>query len=267
MLRSMTLSFKVETVTPRMAKAWLAKNIETNRAPKKGRIPMYARDMKLGRWELTGEAIKFNESGQLIDGQNRLRAVILADVPVDFAVMRGVPDSAFDVIDSGAVRTTADSLTLSISVVSIVRWSLMWDIGVYNGSSGSFKPTNIEIRERYQDDMKLFDSAASRGRDCSPRGLGTARIAGMAHYLFSRVDVEATHAFFDQYISGANLPGKSAVLVLRNRMGMLRAERLNAGEQLALFIRAWNNVRADIPTERLIISHGPLANHNFPMPK
>lgn len=249
-----------------MAKTWLAKNIETNRPPKKGRIPGYARDMKSGKWRLTGEGIKFNKRGELIDGQNRLRAVILADTPVQFAVIYDVDDEAFGVLDSGAMRTAADSLGLPSTVTSIARWSLMWDLGMYDGSHGSFKPTTTEIRERYNDDMKLFDSAASRGRDCSPRGLGTARLAGFAHYLFSRINVEATHAFFDQYISGADLPGKSAILVLRNRMGILRADRLTTAEQLALFIRAWNNVREDIPTERLVIAHGPLTNANFPMP-
>ena len=61
-------------VTPDMAKRWLSKNTG-NRPVKKAKVAQYARDMTEGRWEITGEAVKFAQSGRLIDGQNRLHAV------------------------------------------------------------------------------------------------------------------------------------------------------------------------------------------------
>jgi hypothetical protein len=113
----------------------------------------------------------------------------------------------------------------------------------------------------------MFDAAAKRATDCQNRGIGTGAVAGVAHYLFSRIDRELTHQFFDQYVSGANLPDRSAVLALRNKIARTRIDRLTRPEQLALFIRAWNLWRADKPTDRLVISKYELGNDNFPQPR
>jgi hypothetical protein len=267
MFYSMEMRFEKKTVTPRMAKAWLAKNTEKNRKPKKGKIPMYARDMAAGKWQLTGETIKFDEKGQLIDGQNRLLAVVEADVPVEFHVAYDVSPEAFAVLDSGAARTAADSLHITTSVAAIARWVIMWQHEDYMGG-GAYKPTTAQIGELYLAEEKLLDAASWRSIDCQRLGLGTGSPCGMAHYLFSRIDEEMTHAFFDQYVSGADLPGRSPVLALRNKIARTKVDRLSRPEQLALFIRAWNNYRTDTPMDRMMITKsGALSNANFPLPK
>ena len=63
-------------VTPDMAAGWLKLNVEKNRNVKKSRINGYVRDIQSDNWVLTGEAIKFDVDGRLIDGQNRCQEVI-----------------------------------------------------------------------------------------------------------------------------------------------------------------------------------------------
>src|SRR4051812_45826471 len=93
-------------VTPAKAVKWLGLNSPVNRSKKASKIGGYAADMQAGRWNSnTGETIKFDTSGTLIDGQNRLEAVVLANVPVEFDVAYDVPSEAMIVIDSGAART------------------------------------------------------------------------------------------------------------------------------------------------------------------
>lgn len=260
-------------VTPAQAKRWLARNAENNRNEKTSKIPGYARDMISGNWLAdTGESLKFDPDGVLIDGQNRLQAVIMAGVPVVFDIAWDVPRNAMHVLDTGASRTAADALKIAgasdrMRSASIVRWAIMWDAKIFTGKGGSVNPTTTEVLSRYQSETGRFNSAAARASDCQVRGLGTGSPAGMAHYLFSVIDAEETHQFFDQYISGANLPDKSGVLALRNRMARLKVDRLTRPEQLALFIRAWNAVREGRPTERLqIMRAGDLTNLNFPQP-
>lgn len=262
------------TVTPSLAKQWLSKNAENNRSPKTGKIPSYARDMLAGHWNSdTGETIKFNEDGVLVDGQNRLLAVMKAGVPIDFDVARGLPRTAMQVIDSGAARTGMDVLKIANATdrartSSIVRWLILWDAKFFTGQATMLKPTNTEILERYRLESGPFDAAAKRATDCQNRGLGTGTPAGVAHFLFSRIDVELTHQFYDQYISGANLPDRSAVLALRNKMARLRIDRLTRAEQLALFIRSWNAFREGRELDRMQITRvGELTNLNFPQPK
>jgi hypothetical protein len=271
----MGISFKRQVVTPQMAKAWLKMNADNNRLPKQGRIPAYARDMRSGSWNSeTGETIKFAEDDTLIDGQNRLMAVILADVPVAFDVAYGLPADAMLVIDSGKPRSAGDALKIEgVSerprVAAIVRWVIQWDGGNFLGSGGRtvLVPTNAEIVERYRKDAGYFDSASTRASDCQRRNLSAGAVAGTAHVLFSRIDLEQTHQFFDQFISGANLPDRSAVLALRNRLARARVDRLTRAEQLALFVRSWNNFRAGVSMDRMVIAKGDLTNANFPQPK
>lgn len=266
--------YETVEVSPVLAKRWLGKNAENNRLPKGSKIPQYAREMLAGNWQTdTGETIKFDPEGELIDGQNRLHAVVMAGVSLAFDIAYDVPRRAMQVVDTGASRTAGDALRIAgatdrMRSASIVRWAMLWDAKNFMGVGGPFAPTTTEILERYRSESRTFDSAATRATDCQNRGLGTGAPAGVAHYLFSRIDQEQTHQFFDQYVSGANLPDRSAVLALRNRIARVRVDRITRPEQLALFVRAWNGFRDNRPMDRLqLVRRGDLTNLNFPQPQ
>lgn len=273
----MTIKYERVFVTPGVAKAWLARNADNQRNVKIAKVTQYARDMQSGVWnENTGETIKFadgdTETGVLIDGQNRLLAVVESGCSINFDVVSGLPVEAMLVIDSGASRTGGDALRIAganerMRTASIVRWSIMWDAGVRTGKGGQVNPTNTEIVNRYYAERRAYSAASARGTDCHRMGIGQGRVAGTAFYLFSRIDQEGAHQFFDQYISGANLVPNSGPLLLRNRMAKIKVDRVTAAEQLALFIRAWNAFRRGETMSQLIISRGELTNINFPLPK
>lgn len=270
----MAIRFETKKVSPRMAREWLKKNIDNNRPEKKSRIPGYARDMAAGNWRLTAETIKFNVDGYLIDGQNRLLAVIIADVSVTFAVAYDVPNDAMEVMDSGASRTAADMLNIGAGVqgnakltASIVRWALMWDTGDFVGNSWDYKPTNAEINARYLAEVAAFNASNARGKDVQRSGVGNGSVAGFAHYLFCRVDEEQAKGFFDQYILPDGIPATSPIMVLRNRMIRMKVDRMTRPEMLVFFVKAWNFYRDDEPIDRLLSVKGELTNDNFPQPR
>lgn len=273
----MGIVYVVKEVTPAMAKKWLGLNENNYRAPKGSKIPNYARDMIAGRWRSdTGQHIKFTGTaqnpGRLIDGQNRLFAVVLAEIPVKMEIAYGVPEDAVPVLDTGAARTAADVLGNSgvkerMRASAIVRWICMWEAKAYTGKSRGLNPTHSEILERYYASPGIFNAATSRATDCQIRELGTGAPVGTAFALFAAIDVEEAHAFFDQFITGADLPNTSPVLVLRNRMIRYRAERMTRPEQLAFFIKAWNFYRAGETIQKLQLPNGDLTNFNFPQPK
>lgn len=275
----MGVTFSHELITPQRAKQLLGRNAENNRTPKRSRIPQYVRDMLSGNWNPnTGETIKVDVGGVLIDGQNRLKAVVAAgEQDPDFkgiylSVAYDVPSDAMQVIDSGSTRSAGDALKIAgandrMRGAAIVRWSILWDAGLHMGNGGTLAPSNSEIIDRYRREAGAYDAAAKRATDCQNRGLGTGTVAGVAHYLFARIDVEQNHQFFDQYVSGANLPDRSAVLALRNRIAKVRIDRITRPEQLALFVRTWNAFRRGEPMDRIILVKGELTNDNFPQPK
>lgn len=279
----MGIKYKTVTVTPALAREWLGKNFELNRLPKQSKIPGYARDMLNGRWQSdTGETIKFDVHGTLIDGQNRLRAVVLAggnnpDVAIDFDVATGCPTEAVQVIDTGASRTFADKLRVAgtperIRASGVVRWAMNWQVGNYMGN-GKFSPTDSELWDFYRSDAAGFDAATARGTDMSQRKLGTGSALGLAFYLFQRIDHPLAHDFFDKLITGAKVEVGDPELTLRDRLARSQLERISRQEQLALCVRAWNSRRGDHKAYKLIVIKGRnglpgiLSNDNFPQPK
>lgn len=270
----MPVKYERVTVTPEIAKRWLRQNAENNRNTKPAKIKSYARDMASGVWDSdTGETIKF-KGDVLIDGQNRLQAVVLAGVPIDFDVARTTSDRAMIVIDTGATRTAGDALRIAEShsrfrAASIVRWVIAWDAGYYRGAGGmNLNPTHSEIWDVYAKDPAFYDGAALRGDDCQRVGLGQGSALGTACALFSRIDVETTQQFFDALISGANLAEGHPVLTLRNRLMRAKLDRATRPEQLALAVRAWNALRAGETLAKIMITRsGELTNANFPKPK
>src|SRR5215831_11828755 len=98
---SNNLSFKVVTVTPKMANELLVKN-KINRAIRQSKVRKYARDITMGRWKLTHQPLALDEHGNVLDGQHRLLAVIEADIPVQFVLATSTRDT-FGVIDQGQI--------------------------------------------------------------------------------------------------------------------------------------------------------------------
>jgi len=86
-----------------MANEWLRKN-EGNRKLRESRAAGLARAIVAGKWTLTHQAIAFSKKGRLLDGQHRLRAIILANIPIQCVVARDVPEDAFAYMDAGLPR-------------------------------------------------------------------------------------------------------------------------------------------------------------------
>lgn len=273
------MQYTEQLITPGQAIEMLKCNADNNRSPKRGKITAYARDMLAGRWvHPTGEAIKFDVQGRLIDGQNRLAAVVEADVPVMFTVFRNVSLDAMPVLDSGAGRSFGDVMAVASApnrfhVGTVVRWINAWDREppIRLGRGGGYSPSHSELLGVYWADSGAFDAAGSRGKDMNTAGLGNPGAAGTAHYLFSRLDSEQTKIFFDRVISGANLNEGEPELMLRNRLAKGRRQRGGdtRQDQLALYVRAWNARREGRALANLVASTSAegLTNENFPIPR
>lgn len=269
------MEIRRKQVTPATAKKWLATMVDNNRSLKQRKVAQYAADMRSGRWQTgTGETIKFNTDGKLIDGQNRLTAVIEAGRTIIFDVAYDVPVEAMAVLDTGVARSPADAMKISgataprqISMAALIRYALMWDHGNPVGNTSTFSPTHLMVIDRYQAEAAAFDTAAARGRDCQRTGLGAETVCSLAYYLFARAarDDDQVHGWFDQLISGANLNANSPVLVLRNRALRFRADRTTRPEQLALHVMAWELYRRDQTCTKLQLPKGgTVTNANFP---
>lgn len=104
------MKFDIEKITPQRAAEYLKRN-KVNRLISHETVNKYADDMKNGAFQCNGEAIKFNKSGALVDGQHRLRAIIKSGVTVEVLVIREVDDSV-SIYDLARSRSPLDSLII-----------------------------------------------------------------------------------------------------------------------------------------------------------
>lgn len=107
----MGTSFKIESITPEIAREYLSHNVN-NRRIKAATVQALVRDIKNGDFVLTHQGIAFDEDGTLIDGQHRLQAVITAGTPVRMMVTRGLSKRALMVVDRGNTRSLSDIMNI-----------------------------------------------------------------------------------------------------------------------------------------------------------
>lgn len=105
-------------VTPEMAETWLKRNFN-NRPVSMDTVRAYAREMKRGRWLPVHQGIAFDMEDNLVDGQHRLMAIVMAARPVRLMVTFGLPSKVdgtrmvgMDVVDRGKTRSVADQLKI-----------------------------------------------------------------------------------------------------------------------------------------------------------
>lgn len=267
-------------ITPERAEYLIGLNAKNNRNKKESKIARMARDQRKGFWrDETGETVKISKSGFMIDGQNRMHAVVRSRTNIVVDIAWNVPDDRILVIDGNAPRSTADDFKIGevadrFAAGPLVRWVMGWEKGNYLNYGGRLAPTRAEILDRYQKEPQAFDLAATYGRAAHQQVASVnMHAASMAFWLFSKLPDDG-HAqaerFFAQFIDGLGLEQGSPVTILRNRMISARGRDYNKTEQLALMIKAWNAFRTGRSmgtSGRVVLGQNKLTNETFPMPK
>lgn len=172
-----TLHYSTEFITPQAAQEMLAHNT-MNRPANKTQVEFYADTMKRGEWELNGETIKFAKDGTLLDGQHRLMAVVKANIPAPFVVVRGLDKEVFKTMDVGKKRTDGDILNVAgvrngnlvaaiIRRVAVLRDTQRQVVGNTKfhgtGASTHFFLTGKRALEEYNKDKGGYEKARSVG--------------------------------------------------------------------------------------------------------
>ena len=162
------------TITPQLAQHVLDDYKRLNRKVSTAKINTYAERMETGDWfGLTGQTIIFSKTGVLLDGYQRLAAVVKSGKKFRVLAVFGVEDSAFSFLDMGRKRTNANVLeALGVPHAGVVAAAIRW-LGILSSESPhnrglSFE--NEEIRALWQDRYEgdsAFAHAVGLARDVS----------------------------------------------------------------------------------------------------
>jgi len=246
------LRTEVITITPALAKAWLEKNLPTNRRLSNHSVDRLVHEMEKGYWKITGDSIKFNTSGHLIDGQHRLRACIKANITIQSMVVWGVRDDAFDAIDRNQVRSNAQILSIrgeknANSLASALRYLYCYRCG--DLTRGSLAVSIIgpqDLEELLQKEGGLRESIRAAMPLKSLLSIGPG---GFLHYILAEKDMTSADIFINQLATGEMLRKTEVVYKLREKLiksNLIKQQKDDRNvtlEKLGMCVTVWNLLR------------------------
>ena len=229
-----------EIVTVAQAKEYLER-VLPNRTLNERLARRYAEDMRTGRWINNGQGIVLDHQGNLIDGQHRCQAIVFAQQSISMLVVRGVPATAMETIDSGRPRGLADVLRIegyssSVVLAAAARLVFNYVAGVALTYSPS-KAAVLELIKRHKEALTF----------------GVKMVDKVRQHVFSRTQVAAVlvlatnnerllteaQLFFDGIAYGEGLYQGDARLTFRNWAMELQMYSRGA-PTFGAATRAWN---------------------------
>lgn len=248
-------------VGPETAERWLKQN-KSNRNIRPANVRVYARDMAAGHWQMTGEAIKFDQTGALIDGQHRLSAVIESGACVQMLVVFGLAPESQQAMDAGARRTASDALgfagkTNTAVLAHAVRCAIAWEGGALR-TVGSNLPTvsNSEVVAFVDLNPAIADAGAGiHGYRVQGRSHG---VAAFARFILRQIDAEAADEMFDRIIDNRTSGSGDPVNAFIRRMAAAKGNKEHVGHamEIHMLFRTWNAIRSNEALHRIQVSGG-----------
>lgn len=178
-----SISFRLVEITPEKARRMLEKN-NGNRKVYQRVVDGYVRDILAGKWQLTHQCLAVDISGNIIDGQHRLTAIVQAGVTVTvyLAKYNEKTTALNKMIDRMKPRTAVDILHCQQKTQESARCLLTQVKGDDRRS-----PTIAEIQAVIDRHYRIFDATnnATRTTKRSGRTASATRVAFAMHMFES----------------------------------------------------------------------------------
>lgn len=248
-------------LTPSLAEKWLGLN-HGNRNLRTRKVTNYARDMRNQKWQTTGDSIKFDWNGRMIDGQHRCEAVIESGVTIRVLVVRGLEPDVQGVLDVNVRRSASDALKFSghgynITVMAAAaRIANARELGFLRTATSTNIPemTNAEVVAWVEANPDIEQAAALASRTYKAIGATPSALA-YAIWVLEQIDGTAAVEFFTSTAEFRTNGVQDPRSTLLNSFRRLKDQRsaLTAAVQISYIFRAWNAWRenkkiATIPT-------------------
>lgn len=242
------IKFNVMFVTRELAADYLEFN-KKNRPLSKSHVASLAEALRNDEWKMTAEPIKFDEHGNLIDGQHRLHAILVAGVGAWLPIARNVPADSFDAMDRGKIRNAADVLAIQdIKYSTTVAGGLR----LYSNLKHRSAADNINIGrmvssqqiKAIMEENPVVHEWAKIAHSGIQRIMKPSLVVGLG-MRFSDKSPELARLFFQRLRDGEGLLKGDPILTLRDRLLINRASisKLPTKTVILLTVKAWNAFR------------------------
>lgn len=227
---------------------------------------------------MNGVPLVFNHNGELLDGQNRLHAIIRSGVACEMLVVTGITRQAFQTIDTGANRSGGDVLTTigvppgkAQKVAALIsriyrlesgRVGTAWN--VKTGDNAGYmrkrkRMTNQMVVEYYQTHKAELDDIYEF---CAKHERRVKKVMLFGLFLFvfynlRKINLLQAEEFCAKLAAGDMLSHEDPIYHLREKLIMLKASDTTppSWHYPAYIFKAWNMYRKGGKMKRLIIRH------------
>jgi hypothetical protein len=242
---------KLITLNPLDCREILKTRNNSNRSIRRNVVIKIKTDIEQGRYLPTHQAIAFDETGNLQDGQHRLLAISMADIPVQSWVQFNQSRDYFKVLDSGTARMVSDNLHHAGVLRSSVVAAGMKNVILYKRCPDRTwtnipMPSASEVLDLYRENSQLADviSLASLNANKKYKLLNKTALFAISYLLVLHGYTEnQVLTFCDCMASGVNLHETSPILAYRNFLAnSAKPSRSYHLQQFSLncMIKVWN---------------------------
>lgn len=214
-------------ITPKLAQKLLETNT-VNRNLSRNTVTAYARDMENDSWcEETGDAITFNEKGELENGQHRLKGIVLSGKTIKtWVCLKSKPLGFYD---SCRKRSNRDQMAITRPDLEAVYSSSQCQTVIsylirHRSKNAGAKITFAELMDFINEHKEVFDSFFLNFPQSTPAktGTGSVRTAIFLAYC-SGVSLESLISFYEILTTGlADASKKGVKPVIRYRNYLLQ---------------------------------------------
>lgn len=259
---------KIEVVQigPERALELLEHN-ERNRKMDFSLVQLYREQMeKPDEWRFVGDPIRVSVTGRLLDGQNRLQAVVLSETTQQFVLVTNLPDESQPYMDVGKRRTASDVFLMNEvpnapRAAAVTNLLMRYEAGKL--LDGRFRLPHSALLAYYQrpGNTDLINRGTTMGNSIVEVIPISPAVVGSVHAIVSRdSDPFVINEFFEKLRVGYGLEEGDAVAALRNWLLRRKREdlRVNRAEYFYTLARTWNDRAQNIPVYRVQLPKGGL---------
>lgn len=210
---------EIVEVDAQLALKWLERNIENNRTVKTRQVGDLAYDLENGSFIFNGTTIKFDNHGNLIDGQHRLLAIVRTGISAKLLIVRGLGDEVLPTLDQETMRTVPQILEISGQKIKNVNSVVAAQMIRMLGNQDLFKLTtnrplvadlvqeNKDVLEHWvtwasslvSQSQLYVDQRNAMGRGRQRKAVGVSVLAALGSIMSER---GAEEKLIDQFFKG-----------------------------------------------------------------
>lgn len=250
-LKTAKPAHRLETVvlTPEKATELLEHN-GLNRPLGDQHVKRIAAQIVAGKWRFNGDTIKVADTGDVLDGQHRLWAIIEAKKPVETIVVYGIERDAFATIDTlRKPRSGGDVIALAGNsrhrniIAGALTWLIRWQRKVlveYKAPQNRIENSDIEVAFAENPGMVRAVETAQR-----LRGLANPSIMAFFYYVLTNRDAELADRMIATLENPAGVSLNDPFFRLRTYFTADHHNKKDALVTIAVAIKAANAAHQD----------------------